>query len=287
MADDFKTLKLIQQGGVLRVTLSNPPANVMSLEMFQELALLTEQVESDDSVRVLVFDSADPEFFIAHFDVELILTFPTDEPAQREQQANVFHVVCERLRTMSKVTIAMIAGRAGGGGNEFAASCDMRFGVSGRTVVNQMEVALGILPGGSGTQMLPRLIGRGRAMEICLGCEDIDAQTALQWGYLNRVFADEALLEQHVSALADRIASFPDTAIALCKASINDAELPLQDGLREEAYRFQQTLRTDAAQKSMRAALDLGLQTRAGELEVADLVAAAAQGRVGQADSQS
>ena len=124
--------------------------------------------------------------------------------------------MCERVRTMDKVTIAQIEGRVGGGGSEFAASMDMRFGVIGKTVVNQMEVPLGILPGGTGTQRLPRLVGRGRAMEIVLGADDLDAETAERWGYLNRIYA-AGDIDAKVASLAERIASFPVAAVRLAR----------------------------------------------------------------------
>jgi len=130
---------------------------------------------------------------------------------------------------------------------------------------------LGILPGGSGTQRLPRLVGRGRAMEICLGGDDIDAQTCEAWGYLNRTFSSGEEMSDFVDALAARIASWPAEAIALCKASINNAELPIMEGLLEEAYLFQQTLRTEGAQTNMRRAMAAGLQTREGESRMGQL----------------
>ena len=111
---------------------------------------------------------------------------------------------------MPKATIAEINGRVGGGGSELASSCDMRFGAIGRTIVNQMEVPLGIIPGGTGTQRLPRLVGRGRAMEIILGGVDIDAVTAERWGYLNRALPPDEL-RPFVDSLAHRIARFPAT----------------------------------------------------------------------------
>jgi len=199
------------------------------------------------------------------------LEFETDAPAEKSLEFSDFHLMCERVRTMPKATIVKMAGRAGGGGNEFASSCDMRFGLKGKTVINQMEVALGILPGGTGTQRLPRLVGRGRAMEICLGSDDIDAETAAQWGYLNRVFDSANELDGFVDSLSKRIACWPAEAIALCKASINNAEMPLGDGLLEEAFLFQQTLRTKGAQQNMRKAMTLGLQTREGELRMGEL----------------
>ena len=173
---------------------------------------------------------------------------------------------------MPKATIAEINGRVGGGGSELASSCDMRFGAIGRTVVNQMEVPLGILPGGTGTQRLPRLVGRGRAMEIILGGVDIDAVTAERWGYLNRALPPGELTP-FVDALARRIAGFPANAIALAKESVLNAErLPLSEGLAEEALLFQRTLRDPEAQAAMRRFLELGGQTRDPELRMGDLV---------------
>ncbi|MEL0093999.1 MAG: enoyl-CoA hydratase/isomerase family protein [Pseudomonadales bacterium] len=268
---EYQTLSLSHDRGVCHVTISNPPVNVMTAELYQDLVAVTEALEMDDTIKVVVFQSADPDFFIAHFDVSLILTFPADGPAEKATKLSPFHEMCERVRTMPKATIVKMAGRAGGGGNEFAASCDMRFGVKGKTIINQMEVPLGILPGGSGTQRLPRLVGRGRAMEICLGGDDIDAQTCEAWGYLNRTFSSVEEMSDFVDALAARIASWPAEAIALCKASINNAELPIMEGLLEEAYLFQQTLRTEGAQTNMRRAMAAGLQTREGESRMGQL----------------
>ena len=173
---------------------------------------------------------------------------------------------------MDKVTIAQIEGRVGGGGSEFASSMDMRFGVIGKTKVNQMEVPLGILPGGTGTQRLPRLVGRGRAMEIVLAGDDLDAETAERWGYLNRIFAADQI-NDWVAALAQRIASFPQPAVRLAKASVNAAELPLDEGMREESYLFQRLLRTQEAQDNMRKFMEIGGQTRDGELQMGELAA--------------
>ena len=268
---EFDTLQIDIAGSVLTATINNPPVNVMTTPLYMDLVNFTSQVEQDDRIKVVVFDSADPDFFIAHFDVEAILQFPVDSPAEKSMEMSDFHLMCERVRTMPKATIVKMAGRAGGGGNEFASSCDMRFGLRGKTMINQMEVALGILPGGTGTQRLPRLVGRGRAMEICLGSDDIDAVTAEAWGYLNRIFDTREDLDRFVDDLAQRISVWPAKAIALCKTSINNAEMPWEAGLLEEAYLFQQTLRTDGAQQNMRKAMAMGLQTRDGELRMGEL----------------
>jgi enoyl-CoA hydratase/carnithine racemase len=269
---EYQTLSTVFKAGILTVTISNPPINVMTLELYQELVAFTAEVAVDERVKVVVFQSADPDFFIAHFDIELILTFPTDKPAKISEQLSDFHLMCERLRMMPKATIVKIAGRAGGGGNEFCSACDMRFGIREITRINQMEVPLGILPGGSGTQHLPRLMGRGRAMEVILGGDDLDAETAEKWGYLNRIFDSSAELDEFVDQLANRIALWPANAIALAKASVLNSELPIEEGLKQEAYLFQQTLRLSEAQQNMKNALQIGAQTREGELRINELV---------------
>ena len=277
MSYDYQTIRTRLQDGVLTATLDNPPINIITQQMFLELAGFVEEVSADDAVRVLVLESADPDFFIAHFDVSLIQTFPIDTPAEREEELNLFHVMCEGLRTMPKPTLAKIAGRVGGGGNEFVSNCDMRYGIAGKTVISQMEVALGILPGGCGTQQLPRLIGRSRAMEVILGADDLDARTAERWGYLNRVFESAAAMDDFVNRLAARMALWPPEALSRAKQSVLNAALPLEEGLREEAFLFQQTLRTEPAQTLMGMALESGAQTREGELRIADLCIEVAQ----------
>lgn len=271
MSYDYPLIHTRLDRGVLNATIDNPPINLLTPQLFGQLNALTQEAAADDDVRVLVLDSANPEFFIAHYDLEAILRFPTDGEAVRGTELGGFHVMCERVRTMAKPTLVKIAGRVGGGGSEFSASCDMRFGVLGRTVVNQMEVALGILPGGTGTQRLPRLLGRSRALEVILGSDDLDAETAERWGYLNRAFADESSMNAFVDRLALRIAGFPREAVALAKVSVLDAEPPFEAGLIEEAYRFQQSVRTQGAQQNMRDALAAGAQTRDGELRMGEL----------------
>lgn len=270
MAYDYRLLDVRVQNRVATVTVNNPPINLITLPLYGELSALSQELENDPELAVVVLQSADPDFFLAHFDVEAILAFPTDGEPERQPELNEYHRMCERFRTMDKVTIACIEGRAGGGGSELAASFDMRFGVRGRTRINQMEVPLGILPGGTGTQRLPRLVGRARALEIILAGEDLDAETAERWGYLNRIFEPDEI-RPFIERLARRIASFPLEAVRLAKASVTAADRPLHEGLVEEAYLFQRTLRTEGAQRNMRRFLELGGQTREGELEVGEL----------------
>lgn len=270
MAYDYKLLTVEIDKRLAKVTISNPPINLMTPELFSELRKLCIELENDDSLSVVLFKSANPDFFIAHFDVEAILQFPTDGEPRRKSELNSFHQMCERVRTMDKVTIAQIEGRVGGGGSEFVSSMDMRFGVSGKTLVNQMEVPIGILPGGSGTQRLPRLMGAGRALEVILGGQDLDAETAENWGYLNRVF-QAADIEEWVGSFVRRIAGFSVPAVRLAKAAVLASEKPIYEGLREEAYLFSQLLRTPEAQSQMKKFLQLGGQTVDGELQVGQI----------------
>ncbi len=268
---EYESIRCAVDGRILTVKIDNPPANVMTGKLYFELINLTRQLEADDEIKVVVFDSADPDFFIAHFDVEALIRIPTDSAAERGHAPTDFHAMCRRLATMPKATIVKMRGRAGGGGNEFASNCDMRFGMRGRTIVNQMEVALGILPGGTGTQTLPQLVGRNRALEIILGCDDIDAETLAAWGYLNRVFDSDDELDAFVDRLAARIALWPAEAIALAKASVNAGSTIPEAQLIEEAFLFQQSLRTSGAERNMREAMARGAQTREGERRIADL----------------
>ena len=272
MAYDYELLQVAVDGRLATVTVSNPPINLITLPLYIELMKLSEELAADPDLTVVVMKSADPDFFLAHFDVEAILAFPTDTPAERSSELNDYHRMCERFRTMDKVTIAQIEGRVGGGGSELAASFDMRFGVRGRTKINQMEVPLGILPGGTGTQRLPRLVGRGRALEIILGADDLDAETAERWGYLNRTFA-AGEIDGFVSRLARRIASFPVPAVRLAKQATDAHMLGLTEGFIEEAYLFQELLRTPEAPVAMRRFLEIGGQTREGEIRVNELSA--------------
>ena len=269
-AYNFEMIDVVTDGGVAWATISNPPVNVITLSLFGELTRLAVTVESDDNVRVLVLKSANPDFFLAHFDVTAILGFPIEGEARRSPD-NPYHQMCERFRLMDKVTVAQVEGRVGGGGSELISAFDMRFGVQGKTVINQMEVPVGILPGGGGTQRLPRMLGRGRALEVILGGIDLDAETAEKWGYLNRALpANE--IGGFVDALARRIARHPPEAVRLAKRAVNAADLPLAEGLVEEAYLFDVLLRTPEATVAMKRFMELGGQTPEGESRVAELV---------------
>jgi enoyl-CoA hydratase/carnithine racemase len=263
-------LKVDVADGIATVTIDNPPINLFDRVLYPAMSQLAGELAADDAVRVVVLQSANEEFFIAHFDVSTIQRIPTDLPAQTE--LNEFHVMCEAFRTMPKATIAVIEGRVGGGGSELALSCDMRFAAIGRAVFNQPEVALGILPGGSGTVRLSRLIGRSRALEVILGCDDVDAVTADRWGWVNRALPPDEL-RPFVARLAGRLAKFPPHAVAAAKACVLRAEKEVEEDLLAEGTAFAATLGHPTTVGAMKAFMDGGGQTREGELRLGQLAA--------------
>ncbi len=272
MTYDYPHLSVTVLDGVATVLIDNPPINLMTSGLFRSLAKVSVDLSKDDEVRVVVLRSANPEFFIAHFDVTAILEFPTNGEAVEEPELGGFDRMCEAYRTMGKVTIAELRGRVGGGGAELSSACDMRFGDLETFQWNQMEVPLGILPGGGGTQRIPRLVGIGRAMEVVLGADDVDAETAERWGFLNRAMSGDSL-SAYVDALATRIASFPPAAVREAKRAVNaSVERSLDEGLKYESYLFQVLLRDVDAQPSMRQYLDAGGQTRDVELRIGSVM---------------
>lgn len=261
-------------GGIARVVFDSPPINLFTFDLFLETAAVVERLSVNDSVRVVILSSAVPEFFIAHFDVEAILSFPIDQPSPGE--LNPYHRMCETLRTMPKATIAVIEGRVGGGGSELALSCDMRFATRSTqthrgAIFNQPEVGLGIIPGGSGTQRLARLIGRSRALEVVLGCMDVDADTAQEWGWVNRSLEPREIWP-FVDRLARRIASFPPHAVAAAKRAVLLSERNIANDLLVEAGEFNATLGGPGTKEAMRTFLARGGQTREGELRLEELL---------------
>ena len=269
--DGYQCLRVEIERGVAEITIDHPPINLFDVALMREIARLSPELKADDAVRVVVFKSANPDFFIAHADVEMILGLPT-EVGEKPVELGFFHAMVDSFRTMPKLTIGQIEGRAGGGGSELLLSLDLRFAARGRAVLSQPEVALGIIPGGSGTQRLPRLMGRARAMEVILGCDDFDAEQAERYGWVNRALpADE--IGPFVRRLAERVASFPPEAIALAKESVDAAELPTVEGLLEEAHCFARTLGTKGARERMTRFMEIGGQTAEVERDLQSALA--------------
>ncbi len=266
------TMRVATDAGIVVVTIDHPPVNLLDGAMMVDLARLEAEVRGDPSVRVVVFRSADPEFFVAHADLELIRALPR-ESRPPPTELGFFHALLERWRTLPVVTIAEIDGIARGGGSELALSLDLRFASIEGAVLAQPEVALGIIPGGSGTQRLGRFAGRARALEIVLGCDDFDATTAAAYGWVNRALP-RAELRPFVDRLAARIASYPREAVRLAKQAVDASAPDFTAGLLAEQTAWDETMTDRELDTRFDAALAAGAQTRAGERDLDRLLGA-------------
>ncbi|NQZ96943.1 MAG: enoyl-CoA hydratase/isomerase family protein [Myxococcales bacterium] len=265
-------LKVDVRDGVAFTRIDAPPMNLLGPALIGALEAFTRDVAEDDDVRVVVLKSADPDFFIAHGDVEGILTMPEGGPAQIATEPSFVHIAIDRLRTLPKVTIAQVEGFARGGGSEVALSCDMRFAAKGRAVFGQPEIGLGILPGAGGTVRLMRLLGRAHACEVILGGDDFDAVEAERIGWVNRALAPDQI-DDFVSRLAFRIARFPAATIAEIKRTLCALEGTLLDELVVEQNAFNRLMAGPEPHPRMRSFIEQGSQTREGEQTLgADLV---------------
>src|SRR5215510_1687539 len=207
-----------------RVTIDHPPLNIFGPDTIPQLNEVITAVETDEHVKVVVFDSAIPGFFLTHYDflakIEDTLTLP---PGPTGLQPLPDMLV--RLSRAPVVSIASIRGRATGVGSELALACDMRFASREKAILSQFEVGAGVVPGGGPMARLPRLIGRGRALEVLLGADDITGDLAELYGYVNRTLPDTELAA-FVEAVAMRVASFDKQAIIETKTFVNIASLP-------------------------------------------------------------
>ena len=207
-----------------RVTFDNPPLNVMGPQLVRELREIITTIESDKEVKVIVFDSAVEGFFLNHSDFFADFKELTDMP-QGPTGLEAWPDILVRITRMPVVSIALIRGRATGNGSEIALACDMSFASREKARLSQWEVGVGLVAGGGPMARLPGLMGRQRALEVLLSSNDIGADLAAAYGYVNRSLPD-AELDSFVDALANRIASFDKWAIANTKRLVNAASLP-------------------------------------------------------------
>jgi enoyl-CoA hydratase/carnithine racemase len=254
------------EAGVGFVSIDHPPINLLDEILSLEFDKLGRELEADESVRVVVLQSALPDFFIAHSGLGRVGAASTT--VSQTRSFRLTQTIGERFRNMPKVSIAMVEGRARGGGSEIALAMDMCFAAVGKAIFGQPEVAIGLVPGGGSTQRLPRLVGRARALEVLLGCNDFSAELAERYGYINRALpADE--LATFVENLARRIASFPAHAIAHAKAAVDrGAFASLAEGLLVEAHESDLSVASEVTRARVAEALKLGAETYEGELEM-------------------
>ena len=194
------------------ITFSNPPINMFLLETIDELRALMTDIEANPSVKVVVFQSANPDFFVAHLDVA--------KAAKRPDVLDLWRDFVLRLSSAPVVSIAKVRGRTRGIGNEFVLACDMRFASRQNALFGNPEVGVGLIPGGGALEWLPRLVGRSRALEFVLSADDFDTDIAERYGWVNRTL-DDADLGSFVDTLVRRLASFDRKTLAAAKTQIN------------------------------------------------------------------
>jgi enoyl-CoA hydratase/carnithine racemase len=267
---DLQTLDVRVERRVATVTIDNGPINLMDAALLEELDQLVRWLSKQgDSVRVVIFQSAVPDFFLAHLDLGLIQAL-VDDP-DPGPALETFQGLVARYGRLDQVTIAKVSGRVGGGGNEFLLNLDLRFAVRGSAVFNQFETGLGLIPAGSGSQHLPRLLGRGRALEVILGHDDFDADIAERYGWVNRAL-DEKSIDGFIDRLASRIASQPLWLLAAAKQAA-DALLPsFQHGLELEREASRAAIAAPESRALMADFLARGGQTESGERRLGELV---------------
>jgi enoyl-CoA hydratase/carnithine racemase len=240
-----------------KVVFDYPPFNILDATIFESLQDLLVRMNASETLHVIVFESAIPDFYLAHFD----LTGKTGNitTAVGLSGLPVLMDTFVRLTKSPVVSIAKIRGCARGGSSEFVLACDMRFASLENTRLGQPEVGVGVHPGGGGTERLPHLVGRGRALEIILGANDFDGDMAERYGYVNRALPD-AELDGFVDGLARRIASFDRPAIAAAKRLVNEVSLPSADRLLDAITSFGNALGWPETQRRVQTVLELGLQ---------------------------
>jgi enoyl-CoA hydratase/carnithine racemase len=246
-----------------------PPMNLLGPALVRDLVSLIQEAEADDSLRVLVFKSTDPDYFISHVDVTRIKEYRA-EAAKLTGEASIA-LLFRHLSASRLITIAQIEGRVRAAGSEFVLACDMRFAARESAIFCQAEPALGALPGGGASQHLARLMGRARALEVMLSGEDYDADLAERYGWINRALP-AAALDRFVKSLAHRIARFPAAGQLAVKDRVNAITLAPAEDFRRDSDLFGEGVRAPEAQSQMQAAMKNGFQTRDAEMDLAQML---------------
>ena len=267
-ASHVETLNVRQERSVLFAEIAAPPMNLLGPELVRDLVSLIQRAEADDAIQVIVFTSADPDYFISHVDVTRISEYRADAAKLTGEPS--LALMFRHLSASHVVTIAQIDGRVRGAGSEFVLACDMRFAARETAIFGQFEPAFGLIPGGGAAQHLTRLMGRGRTLEVMLSADDYDADLAERYGWINRALpADE--LGDFVSSLAHRIAAFPAAGQAVVKDRVNAIALAPVDDFRRDSDLFLEGV--PEAQPRLEDASQRGFQTRDAELALGRMVA--------------
>lgn len=258
--DNFTTFDVKVENAIATVTFDFGTVNVQGQEMLADLNSLAMRLERDRDTKVVVFQSANPEIWVCHYDTELLKDMSTEAVSRDEAELLDLQAVCERISKVPQATIAKLEGFARGGGHELALALDMRFAARGKFKFMQMEVGMGILPCGGGASRMARQTGLGRALEIILSARDFDADEAEAMGTINKALEPDEI-GAYVDNLAKRIASFPAESINACKQMVYESiDRPIQDALKAEAYWLYQATSKTPAVKRFTIADEQGLE---------------------------
>lgn len=264
-------LRQSRDGSVVTITFDNPPVNALSVTVMGQLREALNRLGDDDTAKVIVFESAIPDFFIAHVDMRLAEQM--DELRLLADAAphgvNVFQAIGEQIRRQPQVTIIKLAGIARGGGAELVAAADMTFAARNSAKLGQIEALMGIVPSGGGTQYLLERVGRNRALELVLTGDAIDADTAAAYGWVNRVVADGDL-DDFVARIAHSIGDLPDGVISAAKTILAPADLT--EGYQSEEREWAALIEQPAAVRLMSTSMQRGAQTVDGERNLESLL---------------
>lgn len=263
----------IGDGGA-RTVLDNPPVNLLDVTTTRELRTVPDALRGDSPVRVIVFSSAGPEFFLAHVDMrigegtDVLEQLAASAPAD----VNVSQAVGELLRHQPQVTIVKPAGKARGGGAEFVAAADMAFAAAETAGIGQIEALMGVVPGGGGTQYLRGRVGRDRALEVVLTAELFDAETASSYGWINRALPADRL-DEYVDRAARGIDALPDGVVEGTKRALPAEHIT--DGLLRENEAWAARIALPDVRRLMGRGLRDGAQTPVGERDLEELMCGA------------
>jgi enoyl-CoA hydratase/carnithine racemase len=252
MMGEFKLFRRSDSNGIAMIEVSNPPVNLVDIDFVNDLTGLLDDLESTDAVRVVIFRSSLPDYFVNHYDLSGRSAPKPDAPSYPQ--------LLVRLSRIPQITIGEIRGRTRGAGSEFALALDLRFASRERALFGQPEVGVGLHPGAGGTQRLPLLMGRARALEIMLSGEDYDATLAEQYGWVNRALPDSEL-SGFVDALAARIAGFPAAGTRNIKAFVNRSFLPADNALSDEYQEFRRAMKDPEFAARLKWLFGRGVQT--------------------------
>jgi len=261
----FETISARKEGAVLFAEILAPPMNLLGPELVRDLVSLIRHAEADDAIQVLVFTSADPDYFIAHVDVTRISEY-REAAAALTGEPSLAMLFCH-LSASRLVTIAQIEGRVRGAGSEFVLACDMRFAARESAIFGQLEAAFGLMQGGGGIQHLTRLMGRGRALEVLLSAGDYNAELAERYGWINRTLPATALGD-FVKSIAHRIANFPAASRVVIKELVNGIALAPAEEFRRDSDLFLDCARNPESQRRTETAMKRGFQTRNAEMNL-------------------